>query len=44
MVSKRNLIFIGLVYIAGFPARSVGWRDPGYTHTTILSGLWPNNQ
>ncbi|KAM3706962.1 hypothetical protein ACJW31_03G190000 [Castanea mollissima] len=24
------------------PARTVGWRDPGYIHTSFLKELWPN--
>ncbi|KAM4115580.1 hypothetical protein ACJW30_04G160300 [Castanea mollissima] len=24
------------------PARTVGWRDPGFIHTTFLKELWPN--
>ncbi|MCI17746.1 putative inactive purple acid phosphatase, partial [Trifolium medium] len=24
------------------PATSVGWRDPGYIHTSYLKELWPN--
>lgn len=24
------------------PARTVGWRDPGFTHTSFLKDLWPN--
>ncbi|KAK9668905.1 hypothetical protein RND81_13G095000 [Saponaria officinalis] len=27
---------------AGAPARTVGWRDPGFTHTSFLKDLWPN--
>eukprot|EP00250_Pteridium_aquilinum_P014553 c22059_g1_i1 orf=201-2117(-) len=30
--------------MCGSPARSVGWRDPGYIHTAFLEGLWPNNK
>ncbi|KAI3817318.1 hypothetical protein L1987_11107 [Smallanthus sonchifolius] len=26
----------------GAPARTVGWRDPGYIHTSFLKDLWPN--
>lgn len=26
----------------GGPARSVGWRDPGFIHTSFLKDLWPN--
>ncbi|XP_071715393.1 probable inactive purple acid phosphatase 1 isoform X3 [Rutidosis leptorrhynchoides] len=28
--------------MCGAPARTVGWRDPGYIHTTFLKDLWPN--
>ncbi|KAL5759365.1 hypothetical protein ACOSP7_017889 [Xanthoceras sorbifolium] len=24
------------------PARTVGWRDPGYIHTSLLKELWPD--
>ncbi|KAK0586414.1 hypothetical protein LWI29_006494 [Acer saccharum] len=24
------------------PARTVGWRDPGFIHTSFLKKLWPN--
>uniref|UniRef100_A0A7N2R253 Uncharacterized protein n=1 Tax=Quercus lobata TaxID=97700 RepID=A0A7N2R253_QUELO len=27
---------------AAAPARTVGWRDPGYIHTSFLKELWPN--
>ncbi|XP_054823019.1 probable inactive purple acid phosphatase 1 isoform X1 [Prosopis cineraria] len=28
--------------LCGAPARTVGWRDPGYIHTSFLRELWPN--
>ncbi|KAH0854065.1 hypothetical protein HID58_092629 [Brassica napus] len=28
--------------MCGAPARTVGWRDPGYIHTAFLKELWPN--
>lgn len=28
---------------AGAPARTVGWRDPGFIHTGFLKELWPNS-
>ncbi|KAJ4778923.1 Purple acid phosphatase [Rhynchospora pubera] len=28
--------------MCGAPARTVGWRDPGFIHTSFLHGLWPN--
>lgn len=27
---------------AGAPARTTGWRDPGFIHTSFLKELWPN--
>ncbi|KAL5717529.1 putative inactive purple acid phosphatase 27 [Ranunculus cassubicifolius] len=29
--------------LCGAPARTVGWRDPGYIHTSFLKDLWPNS-
>ncbi|KAK7274958.1 hypothetical protein RIF29_16061 [Crotalaria pallida] len=28
--------------LCGAPARTVGWRDPGFIHTSYLKELWPN--
>ncbi|KAK4264510.1 hypothetical protein QN277_025673 [Acacia crassicarpa] len=28
--------------MCGAPARTVGWRDPGFIHTSFLKDLWPN--
>ncbi|MBA0862647.1 hypothetical protein Goshw_011120 [Gossypium schwendimanii] len=28
--------------VCGAPARTIGWRDPGYIHTGFLKELWPN--
>ncbi|XP_015894892.3 probable inactive purple acid phosphatase 1 [Ziziphus jujuba] len=28
--------------MCGAPARTVGWRDPGFIHTVFLKELWPN--
>lgn len=33
---------ICLVALTGAPARTVGWRDPGFIHTSFLKDLWPN--
>ncbi|KAE9614430.1 putative phosphodiesterase I [Lupinus albus] len=30
--------------MCGAPARTVGWRDPGYIHTSFLKELWPNRE
>jgi hypothetical protein len=27
--------------VCGPPASTLGWRDPGYTHTAFLKNLWP---
>ncbi|XP_077250331.1 putative inactive purple acid phosphatase 27 [Tasmannia lanceolata] len=29
--------------MCGSPARTVGWRDPGFIHTSFLKDLWPNS-
>lgn len=29
---------------AGEPASSVGWREPGFIHTSFLKELWPNKE
>lgn len=36
--------FIALIfwYSTGPPAHTVGWRDPGFIHTSFLKDLWPN--
>ncbi|XP_024542153.1 nucleotide pyrophosphatase/phosphodiesterase isoform X2 [Selaginella moellendorffii] len=28
--------------MCGAPANTVGWRDPGYIHTSYLKNLWPS--
>ncbi|KAI4336316.1 hypothetical protein L6164_014855 [Bauhinia variegata] len=28
--------------MCGPPARTVGWRDPGFIHTSFLKNLWPD--
>lgn len=28
----------------GAPARTVGWHDPGFIHTSSLKDLWPNTE
>ncbi|CAL0319855.1 unnamed protein product [Lupinus luteus] len=30
--------------LCGEPARTVGWRDPGFIHTSFLKELWPNQR
>ncbi|KAM7475741.1 hypothetical protein LguiB_022984 [Lonicera macranthoides] len=29
--------------MCGPPAQTVGWRDPGFIHTSFLKDLWPNS-
>ncbi|KAK8923706.1 putative inactive purple acid phosphatase 1 [Platanthera zijinensis] len=29
--------------MCGSPARTVGWRDPGFIHTSFLKDLWPGS-
>lgn len=29
--------------MCGSPARTVGWRDPGFIHTSFLKELWPDS-
>ncbi|GMN56632.1 hypothetical protein TIFTF001_025742 [Ficus carica] len=30
--------------MCGEPATTVGWRDPGFFHTSFLKELWPNSE
>ncbi|KAL6661856.1 hypothetical protein ACP70R_001240 [Stipagrostis hirtigluma subsp. patula] len=30
--------------MCGEPARTIGWRDPGFIHTAFLRDLWPNKE
>ncbi|KAK3122233.1 hypothetical protein QOZ80_8BG0666870 [Eleusine coracana subsp. coracana] len=30
--------------MCGEPARTVGWRDPGFIHTAFMRNLWPNKE
>ncbi|KAM0896834.1 hypothetical protein ACQ4PT_022965 [Festuca glaucescens] len=30
--------------VACEPARTVGWRDPGFIHTAFMRDLWPNKE
>uniref|UniRef100_A0A453J6C4 Purple acid phosphatase n=1 Tax=Aegilops tauschii subsp. strangulata TaxID=200361 RepID=A0A453J6C4_AEGTS len=35
--------FVLAVY-PGEPARTVGWREPGFIHTAFMRNLWPNKE
>ena len=41
-VGEINLLHNVMNAFVGTPARSVGWRDPGFIHTSFLKDLWPN--
>ncbi|XP_020197117.1 nucleotide pyrophosphatase/phosphodiesterase [Aegilops tauschii subsp. strangulata] len=30
--------------MCGEPARTVGWREPGFIHTAFMRNLWPNKE
>ncbi|KAJ0963493.1 hypothetical protein J5N97_028615 [Dioscorea zingiberensis] len=40
--SPAGTLTISRSSMCGAPARTVGWRDPGYIHTSFLKDLWPN--
>ncbi|XP_024041590.1 probable inactive purple acid phosphatase 1 isoform X2 [Citrus clementina] len=40
--SPAGTLTFGRGSMCGAPARTVGWRDPGYIHTGFLRELWPN--
>ena len=42
--TTRSLSFFFLYFFSGAPANTVGWRDPGFTHTSFLKNLWPNSE
>lgn len=44
VVELKTFTFLYSCIYVGAPARTVGWRDPGYTHTSFLKELWPNRQ
>ncbi|CAA6653517.1 unnamed protein product [Spirodela intermedia] len=40
--SPAGTMTFGRRSMCGPPARTVGWRDPGFIHTSFLKNLWPN--
>ncbi|EOA30608.1 hypothetical protein CARUB_v10013739mg [Capsella rubella] len=42
--SPAGTLTFGRNSMCGPPARTVGWRDPGYIHTAFLKELWPNSK
>lgn len=43
MQSPAGTLTISRGSMCGSPARTVGWRDPGFIHTSFLKDLWPNS-
>ncbi|XP_058070415.1 probable inactive purple acid phosphatase 1 [Magnolia sinica] len=43
MRSPAGTLTISRNSMCGSPARTVGWRDPGFIHTSFLKELWPNS-
>ncbi|XP_019250303.1 PREDICTED: probable inactive purple acid phosphatase 1 isoform X1 [Nicotiana attenuata] len=41
--SPAGTLTIDRSSLCGAPARTVGWRDPGFIHTSFLKELWPNS-
>ncbi|KAK4256952.1 hypothetical protein QN277_006607 [Acacia crassicarpa] len=41
--SPAGTLTFGRSSMCGSPARTVGWRDPGFIHTSFLKNLWPNS-
>ncbi|XP_052181678.1 probable inactive purple acid phosphatase 27 [Diospyros lotus] len=41
--SPAGTLTFGRNSMCGSPARTVGWRDPGFIHTSFLKDLWPNS-
>ncbi|XP_031490345.1 probable inactive purple acid phosphatase 1 isoform X1 [Nymphaea colorata] len=43
MQSPAGTLTFSRSSMCGSPARTVGWRDPGFIHTSFLKELWPNS-
>lgn len=41
--SPAGTLTFGRSSMCGSPASTVGWRDPGFIHTSFLKNLWPNS-
>ncbi|OIW18290.1 hypothetical protein TanjilG_31430 [Lupinus angustifolius] len=41
-LSPAGTLTISRNSLCGSPASTVGWRDPGFIHTSFLKNLWPN--
>ncbi|KAJ8514021.1 hypothetical protein OPV22_004455 [Ensete ventricosum] len=40
--SAAGTLTFSRAHMCDSPARTVGWRDPGFIHTSFLKDLWPN--
>ncbi|KAM0896833.1 hypothetical protein ACQ4PT_022965 [Festuca glaucescens] len=43
-VRKQEMLKWFIFFFLGEPARTVGWRDPGFIHTAFMRDLWPNKE
>ncbi|KAG2268197.1 hypothetical protein Bca52824_062752 [Brassica carinata] len=43
-LSHARTLTYGPNDLCGPPARTIGWRDPGYIHTSFLKELWPSSK
>eukprot|EP00249_Psilotum_nudum_P020505 c27734_g1_i1 orf=510-1811(+) len=43
-ISPAGTLTYGRDDMCGPPAKTVGWRSPGFTHTAFLKELWPNTK
>jgi hypothetical protein len=43
-IRKRERLKWFISFFSGEPARTVGWRDPGFIHTAFMRDLWPNKE
>eukprot|EP00249_Psilotum_nudum_P009523 c21990_g1_i1 orf=205-1986(+) len=44
LISPARTLSIDHSDMCGSPARTIGWRDPGYIHTALFTNLWPNTK
>ncbi|KAK7291552.1 hypothetical protein RIF29_06790 [Crotalaria pallida] len=43
-LAHAGTLTFGRYSVCGSPANTVGWRDPGFIHTSFLKNLWPNSE
>lgn len=42
-IGYDDALTLSQLLFPGSPARTVGWRDAGFIHTSFLKDLWPNS-